>query len=86
MKVLCADTNSHYQTCFERFIAQELNCKVKWIGKNKIGEIRKHPQKIAMEKFILLIDVKGRIPETLKNALQILGLEGRTLSILTTVD
>lgn len=65
---------------------QDLNYKFELIGKDKIAKILKYPQKSVQDKFILLIDVNGRIPETSKVALRKLGLEGRTLCILNTVD
>lgn len=64
-----------------------MNYKVEWIDENEIAQILKHPNKSVKDKFILLIHVKdGRIPELSKYALQKLGLEGRTLCILTTED
>ena len=86
VKVLCAEPDAHYKSCFESFIMEDSNCKVEWIGTKQIDMIEKYPQKSAKGKFILLINVKRRIPETINYDLKILGIEGRTLSILTERD
>lgn len=76
VEVLCADRKAHYKNCFERFIMEESNCKVEWIGKKQVENIGKKPQKSAKDKFILLINVKRRIPETIDYDLNVLGFEG----------
>ena len=69
-----AETGVGYKTCFERFIRLNLGYTIKWIGKK--SELN------PKEKFLLLLEVKTRIPEDLQSALEKLDLRGTCKTFL----
>lgn len=71
MKVLCANIEANYQTCFEEIIGEEY--KINWM--------RKTPENISKEKYVVLFKVNSRMPEDVEKVLKDLDLkiEGKTL-------
>ena len=59
-----------YTKCFEYFIKREFNRRIKWVTSEG--------NSLAKGKYLLLFDVKTRIPEDFQFNLKKIGLEGKT--------
>lgn len=52
---MCTDTDAEFAKCFESFIEREIPCNIEWIPHGTILT--------EENKYLLLVEVKSRIPE-----------------------
>ena len=69
---MCGDINADYTKCFEYFIMREFGRRIEWVTSWE------NSCKTAEDKYLLLFDVKTRIPEDYQFTLQKIGFEGKT--------
>ena len=74
--MLCEDNAAEYAKCFEYYIKREFNRNVEWFSP------RANVDDIAEGKYLLIFDVKTRIPEDYKFSLENLGLAGKLIRSL----
>nr|XP_022295938.1 uncharacterized protein LOC111105825 isoform X2 [Crassostrea virginica] len=73
VKVFCEDNAAEYAKCFEYYIKREFDRSVEWHTPGANAD------DIAKGKYLLIFDVKNRMPEDYRFTLVKLGLTGRTL-------
>lgn len=74
--MFCEDNTAEYATCFEYYIKREFDRNIKWITS------KANSDDIAKGKYLLIFDVKSRIPEDFKFTLVKLGLAGTLIGFL----
>lgn len=69
--MLCLDTDEFYMREFEDFMKLNLNSKISWIP---------HEEQVNLNegKYLLLVDVRTRIPEDVEFTLNRYGHQGKS--------
>ena len=70
VKVLCLDTNEVYTRQFKDFMEKDLKIKISWVP---------HEEKLNFSegKYLLLVDVRTRVPEDVESTLDHYKLQGK---------
>lgn len=68
---MCEDIHADYAESFKNFFEEELNRSIKWITHGINSE------DVFKDKYILLINVQGRIPENIQDTLTNFKIQGK---------
>lgn len=74
VKVLCEDTNELYNEHFEKFMKTKLSHTISWIPPEENISF-------ANEKYILLVNVRTRVPDEVEHTLNYYKQQGKILLV-----